>query len=256
MLVHFLLPVDDGAYHLLFVGADGRHGEVELHLWCVCHTADVHQAVNADGVAGERAPDVEVGERYAIDGVLGLQVELGVEGCSAEDHRTTVLEGKVLLDELLYGDVVRAFADGVGAKHLHASLIIIVRAYGTAAVQGDVVACLRIHKQADGCLWSAADDEVQEDVGCSRCEVRGTRFEITLEGRNIGRSILVSRISYLVPRTFPRNEFLIGNGIGRAHVIDEDRVLAWGGINVEGNASGTSLNGNAACAIDGAVERF
>jgi len=55
---------------------------------------------------------------------------------------------------------------------------------------------------------------------------------------------------------FPRDELLVGNGIGRAGIINEDGVLLGRDVNVEGDASGTSLYKDASCAIDRSVEDF
>ena len=109
-------------------------------------SGNIHQAGDADGVVGERSAYVQVREADAIDGVLCLEVELCIEGSTSEDDGAAFAEGEVLLDELLYGNVVGALAHGVGTEHLHSSFIIIVGTHRSASVQGDVVARLGIHE--------------------------------------------------------------------------------------------------------------
>ena len=58
LLVHLLLAVDDAAYDLFLVGADGRHVDVEAHLWLSCYASDVHEAVDTYGVVREAVADV------------------------------------------------------------------------------------------------------------------------------------------------------------------------------------------------------
>ena len=60
LLVHFLLGIDDVENHLLCVGSDGGHVEIEIYVRLFGRSADVHEAVHADVVRGERIAELQV----------------------------------------------------------------------------------------------------------------------------------------------------------------------------------------------------
>ena len=124
MLVHLLLAIDDGANHLLLVGIDVGHLEVEVEDGLAGLSADVHQAFDAHHIR-ERLADVKVGEADAIDNVGGLQVQVGIVGVAAEDDGAALGKGEVLADDVLDGEPVSALGHAVGTEHVEAALVVV-----------------------------------------------------------------------------------------------------------------------------------
>ena len=163
LLAHLLLTVDDAAYHLFLVAVDIQNVEVEVQdrsPWLSC---DIHQAVYPDG-ARERTSDVQVAERYAAHDVLRLHVNLGIVGIAAEDNGASLLEDEVLLDDILNGDVVSSVADFVGSEHVEAAFVVVGGMYVATSAQGDVVAGVHVHKQADGGVGRRIDPQAHGKV--------------------------------------------------------------------------------------------
>ena len=146
------------------IAADCGHVEVEADLRIARNTADVHQAVDLDGVVGEAIAHVEVGKRHAVDGVYRLEIEGGIIGIAPEDEGAALAEGEVLLDDILYGDTIGAMGEGVGAEEIERPLIIIGGAQHAVALHGDIVVGATVHQEADGGLGGAVDVEVDEHV--------------------------------------------------------------------------------------------
>ena len=255
LLVHLLLTIDDGAYHLLLVGIDGGHLEVEVHLWLLGTSGDVHQTVDADGVRGKGVADAEVGEADAADDVLRLQIEGCLIRIAAEDDGAAGVEGKVLLDDVLDGDAVSAVVDGIGAEHVEGSFIIKGGADGAVAVEVDIVVGIGIHQEAQGSGGRAVDEEVDVDVGGD------VRLLLSVgELRVLGRAKRQSRAESGELRVCqcgagsPQDELLAGDGIGRGGVVDEEGVFLRGDVDVDGDLARTALDADIAGSKDGAVE--
>ena len=113
----------------------------------------------------------------------GLQVECRLIGVASEDDGSTTVEGEVLGEDVLDGDVVGAVVDGVGAEHVEGTFIMIGGADGAVAVEGDIVVGAGIHQQLEGGVGCGVDQEVEVDVGFVLWSVEcGVWSEITLKG--------------------------------------------------------------------------
>ena len=78
LLVHLFLTVDDAVNHLLGIGAYGGQVHTEVDLGRGGRSSDIHQTVHTDVIAREAAAQLQVGEAYGIQLVLGFQVEIGL----------------------------------------------------------------------------------------------------------------------------------------------------------------------------------
>ena len=84
----------------MFLSIHGRHLEVEINLWGIRLSTNVHQTVDADGVVGKRVTDVKVGEADAVNGIDCLKVECCIIRIASKDNRTSAIEGEVLLNDM------------------------------------------------------------------------------------------------------------------------------------------------------------
>ena len=105
LLVFLLLGVEQRVYHLLHVVRHIWHVKVEVHFGSFRLAGDVHQAVHAHVVVGERLSDVQVGKAYTVEHVESLQVECSSIRIASERYCSAFLEEEVLLYDILYGEL-------------------------------------------------------------------------------------------------------------------------------------------------------
>ena len=165
MLIHLLLAGNHRANHLLFLTIYRRHVQVEVKTGCASLTADIHQTIDTDGVLRERVTDVQVGERHAIHGIDGLQVQAGIKGIAAKGDGAALIEGEVLLDDVLDGESISAMIYGIDAKHVERSLVIEGGLNVAGTIKRDVVTRAGIHQKAHASLRRDVDIEIDVDIG-------------------------------------------------------------------------------------------
>ena len=160
----FFFRADEAAHHLFLVFIDVGQVEVETDLRRLCLSAEVHQAVHAYVVLAEGGACAQVVQRYGGYGVDGLQVEVGLDGRTAEYDGTAGIENKVLANDVLQRELIDAMVYGVRAIHGEVSFIIIVGADVSVSVQGDVVTGFRVHKNLHGGFRCQVEAEIDTHV--------------------------------------------------------------------------------------------
>ena len=250
LLVHFLLAVDDASHHLVGIAAHGGQFQVEVHLRLIGASRDVHQAVHANVVVREAAPQLQVAQRHSVHGVVGLQVEQGVVGVAAEDDGSALLELEVFLDDVLYGEFIDAMVYEIGAEHVERALIIKGGTYGARAVEGYIVAAGLVHQEAERGVGRAVDEEVQAYVG----GYVGSFLFLIFFGRKgsarIGRSGHVAAGGEVAPFY----EVLRAYGIGSRGVVFYERLLLRSYVHVDHHLATLAVNAAIARGVDCAEE--
>ena len=242
LLVHLLLSVDNRAHHLLLVGIYRWHLQVEVNLWCCGLSADVHQAVHADGIAAERVADVQVGKTHAANRINGLQVECCLIGIATKHDGTTAVKRKVLLDDILDGDAVRAVINGVGSKHIKRALVVERCAYRTVTIKGDVILGAFVHQQLQG------------GVG------RGVNLKVDVDIRIVGPRASWARYARLVSNTrfsswvLPGNKLLIADSIWTGGVIHKHATGLGRYVTIDNHIVAMTADRYVTTCINGAVE--
>ena len=123
----------------MFFSIHGRHLEVEVNLWGIRLSTNVHQTVDADGVVGKRVTDVKVGEADTVNGIDCLKVECCIIRIASKDNRTSAIEGKVLLNDVLDSNAVGAVVDGIGSEHIESPLVMERGSNGSIAIESDII---------------------------------------------------------------------------------------------------------------------
>ena len=118
------MSVYDRAHHLLLVGINGRHLEVEVNLRLCGLSADIHQTVYADGVVGKRVSYVQIAQTYTVNRINSLQIECSLIRIATEDYGSAAIKCEVLLNNVLYGYAVSAVVYGIGAEHVKRALVV------------------------------------------------------------------------------------------------------------------------------------
>ena len=239
LLVHLLLTIDDGAHHLLFVGINGRHLEVEVHLWGFRLATNVHQTVHTNGIVGKRVANVEVGEADTINGIDSLKIEGRIVGITTKDDGTTTIKGEVLLDNVLDSDAVSAMVYGIGSEHVECPFVMERGTDGAVAIEGDVIVGCGIHQQTHGSLWRGVNQEVNIDIGI-RGACRSRRRGGT--GYRGGSGCI------------PFDKLLLGDGIRAGGVVYKDGTRLRGDVTVDGHIVVTSMDIDTARGVYSAVE--
>ena len=125
LLVHLFLTVDDAVNHLLGIGAYGGQVHTEVDLGRGGRSSDIHQTVHTDVIAREAAAQLQVGEAYGIQLVLGFQVEIGLIRVATKSDEASLKEVEIALDDVLVGQFVNAMVDEIVAINIQSTFIIL-----------------------------------------------------------------------------------------------------------------------------------
>ena len=243
LLVHLLLSVDNRAYHLLLVSIYRWHLQVEVNLWCCGLSTYVHQAVYTDGVAAERVADIQVAQTHTANRINGLQVECSLIGIATKHDGTTAVKRKVLLDDILDGDAVRAVINGVGSKHIKRALVVERCAYRTVTIKGDVILGAFVHQQLQGGVGRGVNLEVDVDI-----RIVGTRVG-RRGGAQLSRCANCGGIGVL-----PGNKLLIADSIWTGGVIHKHATGLGRYVTIDNHIVAMTADRYVTTCINGAVE--
>ena len=133
LLVHLFLTVDDAVNHLLGIGAYGGQVHTEVDLGRGGRSSDIHQTVHTDVIAREAAAQLQVGEAYGIQLVLGFQVEIGLVRVATKSDEASLKEVEIALDDVLDGQFVNAigiFKGGSDSQEEETQMVEVINVVG------------------------------------------------------------------------------------------------------------------------------
>ena len=89
-----------------------------------------------------------------------LKVEAGIVGIASEYNGAAFLKGEILLDNILYGDIVCTVVHPIRSEHIETAFIEPRSPQHTIAPHVDIVVGATVHQQAQGGIRRTVHEEV------------------------------------------------------------------------------------------------